>query len=299
MKKHLLFTTLVISTLYLNAQSVTDIEGTVYNIVDIGGHTWMAENLKTATYNDGSPIEYVSDSAAWVNSTTGAYCWYNNDSATYAETYGKLYNWFTANTGKLCPIEWHVPDDDEWTTLINFLGGDSVAGGKLKETGTTHWSNPNTGATNETGFTALPGGSRYDKFNDGGRYGWWWSTTVFAGTYAYTRDIGYAASSINRNAYLKKSGRSVRCVKNLDTFISNGTNIEQVILYPNPVTENLYLKNIKNINTTIIIYDLQGNQILSTQTGSNTINTSDLKNGIYILRIIDSEGILIFTFIKQ
>ena len=121
----------------------------------------MAENLRTTKYNDGTPIPQVTDAAAWSNLMTPGYCWYNNDAAKYKETYGALYNWYTVNIGNLCPSGWHVPADTEWMVLTAHLGGEKISGGKLKETGTLHWDKPNLRATNETGFTALPGGRCY------------------------------------------------------------------------------------------------------------------------------------------
>src|SRR5574344_993327 len=156
--------------------SMTDIEGNTYKTVTIGTQTWMAENLKVTKYNDGAAIPNVTDNTAWSKLTTGALCDYDNTPSN-SETYGKLYNWHAVNTGKLCPTGWHVPSDAEWTKLTDYLTSD--AGGKLKETGTTHWNSPNTSATNETGFTALPGGSRgySGAFLNVCGYGYWWSAT--------------------------------------------------------------------------------------------------------------------------
>jgi uncharacterized protein (TIGR02145 family) len=140
--------------------AVTDTDGNVYHTVIIGTQEWMVENLKTRRFNDGSAIPLVASSSAWPTLTTAGYCWYNNDSAANSATYGALYNWFAVNAGKLAPTGWHVPSDSEWNVLITYLGGESVAGGRLKEAGTVHWNSPNAGATNEFGFTALPGGHR-------------------------------------------------------------------------------------------------------------------------------------------
>jgi uncharacterized protein (TIGR02145 family) len=120
----------------------------------------MAENLKTTKYKDDTPIPFVEDNVAWKNLTTPGYCWYNNDEETYKDIYGAFYNWNTVTTGKLCPVGWHVPSAEEVQTLITYLGGSNVAGGKMKETGTTHWKAPNTEATNSCGFTGLPGSFR-------------------------------------------------------------------------------------------------------------------------------------------
>lgn len=145
---------------------VVDAGGNVYTTVIIGNQEWFTENLRTTKYNNGTPIPNITSNSEWGNLTTGAYAWYDNDEATYKYAQGALYNWYAVETGNLCAAGWHVPTDAEWTTLTDYLGGASVAGGKLKATGTIEaetglWHDPNTGATNETGFTALPGGGRY------------------------------------------------------------------------------------------------------------------------------------------
>ncbi len=195
--------------------TVTDTDGNVYNTVIIGAQIWLDENLKTTKYNDGTAIPLVTANTAWTNLATPGYCWFNNDSATYAQTYGALYNWYTINTGKLCPTGWHVFTNADWSTLLTYLEGASVAGGKLKETGTTHWITPNTGATNETGFTALPGGARYDNatFDGIGYYGSWWSATGINTNYAWSYDIGWLGTLVNSGNILKQTGLSVRCIK--------------------------------------------------------------------------------------
>ena len=194
--------------------SITDIDGNTYKTVTIGTQTWMAENLKVTKYNDGIAIPNVTDNTAWRELTTGALCDYDNIPSN-SETYGKLYNWHAVNTGKLCPTGWHVPSDAEWTELTDYLGGTSVAGGKLKETGTTHWASPNTGATNETGFTALPGGLRYSggNFLTFGNAGYWWSATESNAARAWYRDMTYDSSNVDRYSSLKWVGYCVRCVR--------------------------------------------------------------------------------------
>jgi uncharacterized protein (TIGR02145 family) len=142
--------------------TMTDQDGNEYKTIVIGTQTWMAENLRTTKYRDGTAIPNITDKTAWEALTTGAYCNYNNTtSADTIATYGRLYNWYAATDSRnIAPAGWHVPTDAEWETLIYYLGGFRVAGGKMKETGTTHWISPNTGATNESGFTALPSGLR-------------------------------------------------------------------------------------------------------------------------------------------
>jgi uncharacterized protein (TIGR02145 family) len=194
--------------------TITDIDGNVYNTVTIGTQVWMKENLKTTKYNDGTAIPLVIDNMAWYNLSTPGYCWYNNDAATYKATYGALYNWYTFNTEKLCPKGWHVPPDKEWETLVVYLGWD-VSGGKLKEIGTIHWRYPNTGATNETGFTALPGGRRiYDgTFEDIENYGYWWSSTRDTPVSALYRFMGYDYSWVLQGRDDLEAGESIRCLK--------------------------------------------------------------------------------------
>lgn len=144
--------------------------------------------MKTTKFNDNTDIPLITDIISWGSATTPGYCLYtyNIDKLTYQNTYGALYNWYAVNTRKLCPLCWHVPSDEEWTTLATYLGGASVAGGKLKETDTTHWKSPNTEATNESGFTALPGGYR----NQVGAFfnlvyqGRWWSATEYSALHA-------------------------------------------------------------------------------------------------------------------
>ena len=141
--------------------TVTDKDGNIYSTIGIGSQIWMAENLKTTRFNDSTSIPEVSDNMAWSNFlVTPAYCWYNNDEASGRNIYGALYNWFTVGTGKLCPAGWHVPDNTEWTVLATYLGGSKVAGGKMKVIGIQFWRQPNTGATNSSGFSGLPAGSR-------------------------------------------------------------------------------------------------------------------------------------------
>ena len=197
----------------LSYGSVNDIDGNTYKTIQIGTQTWMAENLKTSKYNDGTLIPLTTDGTAWTGLSTGGYCWYDNNAPIYKGAYGAIYNWYTVNTGKLCPAGWHTPSDAEWTVLVNYNGGESVAGDKLKETGVTHWLTPNTEATNQSGFTALPGGYRdnYGSFYHNGSYGYFWSATEYSSTKAYYRAI--MSSGVVTIYYYKEIGLSVRCLK--------------------------------------------------------------------------------------
>lgn len=204
---------------YLNSSltygSVTDIDGNTYATIKIGTQTWMAENLKTSKYNDGAVIPNITSNTDWLNITTGAWSYPNND-ASYNQYYGKLYKWRAVNTGKLCPQGWHIPTDDEWSQLTNFLGGVELAGGKLKSAGL--WASPNSGATNQSGFSGLPSGERSidGVFYSIGYKGHWWSSTMPSGNTnnAWSREVGYNYSNVYRLNYSESYGLSCRCIKN-------------------------------------------------------------------------------------
>jgi uncharacterized protein (TIGR02145 family) len=191
---------------------IKDIDGNVYKTVKIGTQVWMAENLKTAHYRDGSPITEIELDTQWSNAKKGAWCYYQNDSANNL-IYGKLYNWYAvADTHHLCPTGWHVPGDDEWTVLADYLGGDGIAGGKMKAT--TLWADTNNGADNFSRFTALPAGNRNNDgiFGSLGGIGYFWSSTELNSSLAWFRYLGYYNSSVSRFYYYKDYGLSVRCV---------------------------------------------------------------------------------------
>jgi uncharacterized protein (TIGR02145 family) len=175
----------------------------------------MVENLKVTHYRNGDPIPEITEYFAWGNMTTGAYCNYDN-SPENSITYGRLYNWYAVNDIRgLAPAGWHVPSDAEWDTLTAFLGGESVAGGKLKETGTSHWKNLNIAETNEYGFTALPGGHRdsITSFVNMRVLGYWWSSSHADSISAFSRYLLCSSSNIFRYSYAKNAGFSVRCIK--------------------------------------------------------------------------------------
>ena len=191
--------------------------GYTYTSIVLGnGQEWMAENLRTTTYANGDPIPNVTDDNQWEDLTTGAWAHYNNDSQ-YENPYGKLYNWYTVDDPRnVCPTGWHVPTDAEWTVLSDYLGGSAVAGGKMKSTGTQYWSSPNTDATNESGFSGLPGG--YRNYNVAFYYvdslGYWWSSTETNSTYAWNRHLDYYNGGVHRHhSNYKKFGYSVRCLR--------------------------------------------------------------------------------------
>jgi uncharacterized protein (TIGR02145 family) len=221
--------------------TVTDIDGNIYHVVTIGTQVWMVENLKVTKYNDGSAIPKVTLASDWSTQSIGAYCVYDNNEG-YVATYGRLYNWFAVNSGKLAPEGWRVPTSDDWNALAVYLGGADIAGGKLKTIGST-WYTPNSGATNETGFSALPGGERLDDGSFGNKDGGdnvtysgnFWSSTAsitngISWGYLYGRlsndrselqitsdfsflnpiDYNYASGTLR----CARFGKSIRCIKN-------------------------------------------------------------------------------------
>ena len=203
------------TTLPASGGTLTDIDGNEYNTVIIGTQVWMAENLKVTKYRNGDPIPDVISSSEWSSLTTGGYCNISND-AGLSIVYGRLYNWYAVNDDRnIAPIGWHVSTDADWTTLTNFLGGENVAGGKMRETGTLHWCSPNEGATNESGFTALPGGVRSYEYGflQTCYWGCWWSATICSDSTAYNRLIENYGTSISRVDNHMKHGMSIRCVR--------------------------------------------------------------------------------------
>jgi uncharacterized protein (TIGR02145 family) len=187
----------------------------------------MVENLKTSRYNDGTVISLISDVTLWEAASTNgapAYCWHDTTGTNYAtysqDTFGALYNWYAVDTlsngdKNICPSGWHVPTDGEWTTLTTFLGGEGVAGGKMKEEGLANWTRPNTGATNESGFVGLPGGksSFNGTFDYIGNYGIWWNSTEYNATSAWSRYLRNSDDDVYRGIDNEGVGFSVRCLR--------------------------------------------------------------------------------------
>ena len=195
--------------------TVSDIDGNIYHTVTIGTQTWMVENLKTTHYRNGNQIDNITDGNSWINYSNGAYCWYNND-INFKNVYGALYNGFAVTDARnIAPVGWHVATYDEWTTLATYLGGLSLAGAKMKESGTTHWISPNTDATNTSGFTALPGGQRYISgiFVNLGLYGYYWNNTPVDYSDSKTSVFFYNNANYGQSACSNYYGSSVRCIK--------------------------------------------------------------------------------------
>lgn len=205
-------------------EQVVDIDGNVYSTVIIGDQEWFAENLRTTKYKDGNVIPTGHSDSEWSNLSTGAYAIYPHSQIDglgsdldVLEAYGGLYNWYAVETGKLCPDGWRVPTDEDWTSLIDYVG--EHAGAKLKSTRTEpdahpRWKSPNDVANDEYGFSAFPGGHRFNgTFKSVGVDGWWWSASEYDALWAWPRHIYNSSSSIYRDLTLKQRGLSVRCMR--------------------------------------------------------------------------------------
>lgn len=199
-----------------SALEVQDIDGNVYEVINIGTQFWMADNLKTTKYLNGDLIGTTTPSTLDLSSEpTPHYQWAYNGTESSVDTYGRLYTWYTvADNRGICPEGWHVPTDEEWSTLINFLSGELSAGGKMKEEGSAHWISPNIGATNSSGFTGLPGGCRLSSsFSALGDFGYFWSKTASGSTSAWIRELDRGDTKVRRMESPKMQGFSVRCIK--------------------------------------------------------------------------------------
>jgi uncharacterized protein (TIGR02145 family) len=170
------------------------------------------ENLRVTKYNDNTIIDQITSNATWQGLSSGAWCWYNNDSGNNIP-YGKLYNYYAVTTAKLCPTGWTIPTDAKWTIMTDYLGGSDIAGGKMKEAGLTHWNSPNPRATNESGFTGLPSGYRGGSSSGAGMFGYWWSSTEYNSDNAWIRYQDYLLGEVFRFEANKPNGMSVRCLR--------------------------------------------------------------------------------------
>ena len=250
-----------------NSDTVTDIDGNVYKTVQIGNQIWMAENLRVSRYRNGDLIPNVTDDIDWENLKIGAWCNYDDDT-DYDFEYGKLYNWYAVDDNRgLAPEGWHVPTYNDWYILVKLLGGEFVASGKLKQTGTVNWRSPNSYATNETGFSALPCGSR-GAFNNDGVCGFWWSATEKNSKDAWYREMHCYNGYIHRSSIDKVNGFSIRCIKNIEheeVVILNQKSIDlrqksEIMNDLNDIqNDSVYEKNLKLDNLILIKKEVTAN----------------------------------------
>lgn len=302
-KRILLLICIAVFAMKNQAQTVTDYDGNVYDTVKIGTQVWLLENIKVTHYRNGDIITNIKDFGTWRNSGSGARCYYNNDSITYASVYGVLYNWYAVNDSRnIAPVGWHVPSNAEWLTLINYLGGDSVAGGKLKEIGFTHWQSPNTGATNQSGFTALPGGGRgfetsYSRIDSNAS---WWCSTVYpieATLYgvAYNFKYSYAGSTS------RACGTSIRCVKDVGSQINEFMNKIEIEINPNPATDKITIKCANVQNLSLCVCNIVGQLVLQKELNKNKneIDISSFPTGMYIIIVTGADWTVQKKIIKE
>jgi uncharacterized protein (TIGR02145 family) len=286
------------------AQTVVDYDGNVYDTVIIGTQVWMKQNLKVTHYNDGVPVPNVPDSAVWVSLTTGARCYYNKDSVAWDSVYGALYNGYTVNdTSNICPAGWHVSTDMEWQTAETYLGGADIAGGKMKEAGSVHWINPNTGATNSSRFTGLPGGMRdpANKFSTMGENGLWWTTTAFNTSFTWSTYFWYQFAGVDHNPTPKKYGLSIRCIRDIASGFAD-LNYKQIIrIYPNPATSKISIEHNSTQNLQLQVFNMAGECIMQDNlySQSTEIDIHSLSKGIYAIRIFSDDWSIQKKLIKE
>lgn len=284
-------------TISIPLVACTDGDGNNYPVVEIGNQIWMAENLKTTSYRDGSALSQVKDNSMWASLVSPAYCWYNNDS-TYQALYGALYNWYTVFDGTIAPYGWHIPTANEWTTLINYLGGTSKAGGRAKAEGTLEdetglWLSPNEGGMDSCAFSALPGGYRYleGDFNFISENAFFWSSTKGNGYIATSPVLYYDSKILFKGQSDYHYGFSVRCLYGFTVGMDEYEIDSDFTLYPNPATEKvtIHIKN-RTIHEVKVI-NLMGRVVLTQACRSEIVrlDISELPNGIYVLEI-DSDG---------
>jgi len=310
----LLFASLVFFTAKDQAQTVTDKDGNIYDTVHIGTQVWLKENLATTKFNDGSLIPSVPNRTKWFALTSPGYCWYNNDSATYKNPYGALYNWYTVNTGKLCPTGWHVPTNEEWHTLVKFLDPSatdcyctesSLAGNDLKEAGLTHWGTGNT-ATNSSGFTALGGGFRnyYDSSFEGHTaVAYYWTATQYTpNPTVWQRILSNGNANVLEYLDYKNQGMSVRCMQDSPATGVNEINYKNIFkLYPDPAIDNVYIDCANEQNVQMQAYNIIGECVMQRELndGVNNIDIHFLQKGIYTIRLTGSNWAVQCKMIKE
>lgn len=304
-KTILLFAGLSFITFKNQAQTVTDIDGNVYNTITIGTKIWMKENLKVSRYQNGNAIPHIVATNLWNLSATHAMCYYDNDSIANKAVYGALYNWYVVNDSRnVCPSGWHVPSDADWSTTEQALGSDTISiGGKMKEINTTHWIAPNTGATNTSNFTALPGGTRsyVGMYNNLTNYGYFWSSTTGLNNSMIARYLVYNDANIHTDEFNPSAGFSIRCISTLTTQINNNSFDKQMQIYPNPATDRVYIDCAERRNIIMNVYNIIGDCVFKSDltSGTNEIDISALKSGIYIIQLTGADGTIQRKLVKN
>lgn len=304
----------ILFSIQLSAQTVTDIDGNVYNIVTINNAQWLKENLRVKHFNNGDPISNITNNTVWLNLTTPALSYYNNDSITNDTLYGLLYNGYVVTDSRnVCPVNWHVATETDWnqmcyyidpmvdTTALNVYTGNMI-GTKLKHPSHNYWfySTPTYAGTDDYGFSALPGGVRSasDGYCGGmNNYGNWWTSDAISSTGIYIRFLFADDPRITRTQRNVVNGYSIRCVKDpVQSGIQE--NLDQKIqLYPNPAQNTLYVQG-NPIMQKVIIYNMMG-QIERSFNNVSSIDVSGLLSGFYQVSIIVDNAVHTTVFIKE
>ncbi len=289
--KKLLPIFLLLPFVVVRAQTVTDIDGNIYNTITLGTQTWMQENLKTTHYNNG--IAIPTTLLDTYNDSTVKYQWFYNQDTTNLNTYGRLYSWYSlVSNEEVCPIGWHVPSQAEWLYVSNLLGGDSLAGYQMKDTGTAHWLNTESAVSNASGFTGLPGGFRGNSivFLGLNTIANFWSATPWGSNSfprAYCYNLQAASGALLESVAVANCGLSVRCVKNNSTGTGNSLPVEFVRIFPDPAADEINILFKETGVYTVTVYNSMGALVLQKQLTdqSNQVAISFLPDGIYLVKI--------------
>ena len=277
-------------------QTVSDIDGNMYTTVSIGNQVWLGENLKVTKFNNQDPISLVLDDTQWSTQTQAAYCYYQGDVANTNDS-GNLYNWYVVNNSKnVCPTGYHVPSISEWEELITFLGGNAVAGGKLKEIGFAHWLDPNTGADNSSGFTLLPSGWRAHNngFYESLSYmAYVWSSTSVDALSSSIILAGYDSPACYTSESHIRTGLPIRCLKDETSSLDEADNDQPILVYPNPANDLVNIHFSIFDNPTVKLTDTKGQIVLEKTIVNNScsFDLSTYGNGVYFIQIEGTTGV--------
>lgn len=310
MKKLTIHTSLFILLTFLSthslAQIITDIDGNTYNTITIGTQTWIKGNLKTTHFSNGDEI--ATTSLAINNVPASIYQWPYDDDMNNVDIYGRLYTWYAATDSRnVCPTGWHVPGDEEWMILSDFLGGDSIAGAKMKEAGIEHWNTTDNTVDNSSGFTGIGAGARGNPmgFINLNSLGSFWSATPLGTNPNFQRGYVFHLNAANDNftsgVAVANYGASIRCLQNIATDTKDLQDKNQIKIYPNPAIDQFIIALENSGEAELTIYDLSGIPVLKKQLHSkvNNIDIAVLANGIYTIRIIGSNLETTQKLIKQ
>lgn len=290
-----------------SSQTITDLDGNTYNTITIGTQIWMKENLRTTHFSNGDIIPTTSLSID--NYNTSIYQWAYNEDVANVNIYGRLYTWYAAvDNRNVCPVGWHVPNDSDWVILSNFLGGDSVAGSKMKETGTAHWLSTDLTVDNSSAFTGLPGGFRGNPrgFNSIGKLAHFWSSTPI-GSSTFARGSVVQLHSDNKalsaSVAVANCGLSIRCLKSVTTKITSvfAEEKNKIRLFPNPTNGKITISVEGTELLNLSIYAVTGALIFQQQVTpeTNLINLNFLPNGVYIIKLVGTDFSIQRKLVKE